>query len=138
MSTEPSLALQKLIRGRLLAATAVTSLLPADNILDRNGTPEIFPCILIGGGYTDHADLIESFHETTFADVHVWTEEPGLSEAKAIAAAVRNALGGRPWAVEGHRCINLTVSRTRCPRDPNGSYGHAVLSVEAILQEVAQ
>jgi hypothetical protein len=135
MSTEPSLALQKLIRGHLSGNAAVTALVPAENIFDRSGTPEIFPCILIGDGYTNHADLIESFHENTFADVHVWTEEPGLAEAKAIAAAVRGALRSGPWAVDGHRCINLRVSRTRFLRDHDGGFAHAIVSIEAILQE---
>jgi hypothetical protein len=136
MSAEPSLALQKLLRGRLAGATAVTTLVAETAIEDRSGVPETFPCILIGDGFTDHSDLIESFHERTFADLHIWTEEIGLAKCKAIAGAARNALRSGPWSVEGHRCINVTVARSRFLRDPDGSYGHGVLTIEAILQEV--
>jgi hypothetical protein len=137
VSTDPSLALQKLLRGRLAAATAVTALVTATSIEDRSGVPETFPCILIGDGFTDHADNYDSFHERTFADIHLWTEELGLARCKAIAAAVRDALRTGPWSVDGHTCVHLTVARSRFLRDPDGSYGHGVLTIEAILQAVA-
>ena len=47
MRGDPSLALQKTIRQRLIASADVLALVPADNILDTNGRPERTPCILI-------------------------------------------------------------------------------------------
>lgn len=49
---EPSLALQKAVRARLVATSAVTTLVPAAHVLDRNNRPEVFPAIIIGEGQT--------------------------------------------------------------------------------------
>lgn len=48
--SDPSLALQKAVRERLVASAAVTALLPADSIFDRHARPERFPCIVLGEG----------------------------------------------------------------------------------------
>jgi hypothetical protein len=133
--TEPSLALQKTIRARLIAAGAVTALVPADAIFDRSARPERYPCIIIGEGYSDYADRFESFHDATVSDLHIWTEEAGLIGAKAIAGAIRAALQDGPWAVDDHLCTNLTVARARFLRDPDGMHAHGVVTIEAILQE---
>jgi Protein of unknown function (DUF3168) len=135
--TEPSLALQKAIRARLIAAPDVIALVSADAIFDRSARPEIYPCINIGDGYSDYADRFESFHDTTFSDLHIWTEEAGTTGAKTIAGAIRKALQDGPWAVDDHLCINLTVARARFLRDPDGEHTHGVVTVETILQEAA-
>src|SRR5690606_20915740 len=49
---EPSLALQKAIRARLIGTPAVTALVPAANMLDKNSRPEVFPSIIIGEAQT--------------------------------------------------------------------------------------
>lgn len=134
---EPSLALQATIRARLSADASVTDLVPADAILDRNTRPERFPCIIIGEGQTIPGDDYSRFHETVYADLHIWTEGAGLTEVKAIAGAIRAALRPSPWAVQDHRCHALVVANARYMRDPAGALSHGVVSVEAILQEVA-
>ena len=74
---DPSLALQGMIRARLIADAATTALVPATNILDRNHRPEQFPAIIIGEGQAIlMADNIQdSFHDHAFADLHIWTQE---------------------------------------------------------------
>lgn len=134
--TEPSLALQKTIRARLVAEPTVTALVPAENILDRNHRPERFPLIGIGEGTCVFADSLDTFHDRVFADIHIWTTEEGLFGAKTITGAVRAALADRPWTVDGHRCAALRVTGVRFMRDPDGEHAHAVITVDAILQRL--
>lgn len=134
---EPSLELQKAIRLRLVATSAVTSLVPATAIIDRNGTPEIFPCILIGEGQTVPGGLISRKHHEVFADLHIWTREPGVVTSKQIAGAVRDALGDALWNIAGLQVADLYVASSRFMRDPDGLHAHAVIGLSAQLVEVA-
>lgn len=135
--TEPSLAIQKTIRTRLVAEPTVTALVPADNILDRNHRPERFPLIGIGESTAIFADDLDTFHDRVFADVHIWTLEDGLFGVKSIASAIRAALYRRPWTIDGFRCMALRVVSARFMRDPDGEHGHAVVTIDAILKRVA-
>jgi hypothetical protein len=135
--TEASLAVQKAIRARLTGNSAVTDLVPADNVFDRHARPERFPCIVIGEAHSIYPDWYESFHTSVYCDLHIWTNDPDLVLSKELAAAVRLALMTGPWSIDGHLTINLKVASARFMRDPDGVHAHAVLSVEVILQEVA-
>jgi len=135
--TEPSVAVQAALHARLIADPAVTALVPAENISDRSTAPNVFPSIIIGEAVTLYSDRYDSFHESVSATLHVWTEEPGLVQAKLIAGAIRTALREAPWTVAGHVCHGITMSSGRFLRDPDGEHGHAVLHVDAILQERA-
>lgn len=130
---EPSLAVQKCIVSRLVAANVV----PFGNVFDRGGRPERFPCIIVGQASTAFPDYVEGFTIETTADVHIWTEEADLASVKTITGAVREALWLGPWTIDGHLCINLRVQQARFMRDPDGIHSHGVLTVTAILQENA-
>lgn len=135
--SDPSLALQQLIRARLSASSDVTALVPATAIVDRNHRPEQFPGIIIGEGRATFADNVQdSYHDEAFADLHIWVKEDGLATGKAIARAVKDALSDGPWSVDSYRVINVRVVNARYMRDPNGQFSHVVLSVAAILIEV--
>jgi hypothetical protein len=134
--SEPSLAIQKALRARLIASPAVTALVPADAIFDRHGRPQRFPCIIIGEATSLYATPYESFHDGVTADLHLWTEEIGLTQVKEITGAVRAALRG-DWNVEGFRCAFATVNSGRFIRDPDDEHSHGVLSISALLQEIA-
>lgn len=133
---EPSLALQKAIRSRLIAASAVTSLVPATSIVDRNGKPATFPCILIGEAQTMQGAGIDRRRSDVYPDLHVWTTEPGLAQAKAIVGAIRDALADGPWTVDGHHVADLHIGSTRFLRDPDGLHAHGVVSISALLVEL--
>lgn len=135
--TEPSLAVQSLLCARLIADPAVTALVPVENISDFTTRPNVFPAILIGEGVTLYSDRYDSFHEAVSATVHIWTEEANLTQAREITGAVRAALRDAPWATADHICHGVTLSSGRFLRDPSGQHGHAVLHVDAILQERA-
>lgn len=131
---EPTLALQKLLRARLISSPAVTALVDADDIADIGALPTVFPCIKIGEAHAEYSDNYRSFHERAHSTVHVWTEEPGLEQAKRITGAVRTALKEAPWSVDSHICHGISVSDARFLRDPSGMNGHAVLTIDAVLQ----
>ena len=134
---EPSLALQKALRGRLVAANAVTSLVPAASIVDRNGTPATFPSIIIGEATTTGGGDLDRRRNDVWADLHVWTTETGLAGSKAIVGAIRGALADGPWTLEGHHLADLHIRDVRFLRDPDGLHAHAVVSVNALLVELA-
>lgn len=135
MALEPSLDLQKAIRTRLLASADFIALVPADNILDTNGRPERMPGVNIGEGQT----VYQRFYSTTYATLHVWMQEPGLTGAKAIVGAIVPALTvdaqiDGVLRLESFICHDLRVTQTRFMRDPHGSYSHGVVTVAGIMK----
>jgi hypothetical protein len=135
--SEPSLDLQKAVRARLLATSAVTGLVPAGSIVDRSGTPATFSSILIGEGQTTPGGDIARRRHEVFADLHIWTEESGLAVCKNIASAIRAALADGRWTFDHFHVADLYISSSRFMRDPDGKHGHGVISLSAIVVEVA-
>lgn len=134
---EPSLSLQKAIRQRLIATAALTSLVPAANILDKNSRPEVFPCIIIGESTTLPGDMIARNDYVTHADIHIWQSEAGTVGVKQIAGAIRQALSDRFFDLDGHRLSDLYIESTRFLRDPDGVHSHGIMTLNARLIEVA-
>lgn len=135
--TEPSLALQAAIRARLVAASTVTSLVPAASILDRNARPAPFPSIIIGEGQTVPDEGLARRRHQVFADLHIWATEPGLVVSKQIAGAIRDALADTFWNVPGLHVADLHVTSSRFMRDPDGLHSHGVISLSANVSETA-
>lgn len=133
--SEPSLAAQAAIRAALVSAPAVTTLVPADNILDRNARPEVVPLILIGDGYTVDASAQCIVAAEVYADIHCWTKEPGLAQCKAIAGAVQRALRGLDVERDGY-ALSIMAQDCRFFRDPDGEHAHAVVSVTLFAEEI--
>ncbi len=78
--TEPCLALQTAIRSRLIAAPAVTALVPADSIFDRSGRPERDTCIIIGEGHSIYSDRYRTFFDKAYATINIWRVTNSLQE----------------------------------------------------------
>lgn len=132
---EPSLDLQKAIRARLLASADLMALVPADRVLDSTGRPELMPCVGIGEGQT----VYRRFDSTTYATLHVWMQEPGLTGSKATASAVVAALtvdaqSDGVLTLDNFVCHDLRVTQTQFLRDPHGSYSHGVVTVAGIMK----
>lgn len=135
---EPSLALQKAMRARLIGTPAVTALVPAANVLDRNAVPlNVFPSIIIGEGQTVPGEGLARNRHTVIADLHIWQTEPGLAQAKAIAGAIRQAFDAPFYTIDGHHVADLHIISARFLRDPDGLHSHGVISVDAQLVELA-
>lgn len=131
----PALALQTMIRTRLVADASVRALVSADAIADQSGRPVDLPSIVIGedqeiplGTACRHATRVVS-------TIHVWAEGDDMLEAKAITDAMRRALRVAPWEAEGHIVMDLRYDGARFLRDPEGDVAHAVVSLEAYMLE---
>lgn len=134
---EPSLDLQKAVRARLIGASAVTSIIPASGIVDRNATPALDNSIVIGEGITGPDDGLARTRHHVVADVHVFRKEPSLAGVKSVSQAIREALSDGPLILDHHHVADLRIASTRFMRDPGGLHSHAVISLEARLVELA-
>ncbi|WP_426609492.1 DUF3168 domain-containing protein [Bradyrhizobium sp. McL0616] len=133
--SDPSLALQKASRLRLIASPELMALVQADHVMDANGRPEIMPAVYIGEGST----TFRRWDATTYATLHVWFAEPGLAQCKeavsAIVAALRiDAQANGVLPIDGFTVYDMQATQTRYLRDPHGSFSHGVVTVAAIVK----
>ncbi|MBB4123287.1 DUF3168 domain-containing protein [Martelella radicis] len=136
MSAE--LALQKAIRERLISSAAMTALVPAENILDRNERPAPDPAIIIGEGQSVDDGAISRNRLRIYMDLHVWKREEALTGAKLIASVARAVLNmRRPVLAPGFHCADCFVSSSRFLRDPSGEFSHGVVTIEAVVEVTA-
>lgn len=136
MSAE--LALQKAIRARLVASGQVVQTVPAANILDRNERPNPRPSIVIGEGQSvDEGDSIARTLTRVYMDLHVWVEEPSTETSKRIAGAIKRSIAERFSPVDGFHFADCRVRGSRFLRDPDGKTSHAIVTIDAVVQEVA-
>lgn len=132
-----ALAVQIAVRNRLIETPEILGLIPADNIVDVNSFPLLDPSIILGEGQEIEGDRIDRRNSSVFLTLHVWKKETGLEGVKAIAGAIRAALRNRLDVPDGHfHCGDVRVSSTRFMRDPDGETAHAVVTVEALINEV--
>jgi hypothetical protein len=131
-----ALAFQQAARALLVGSADVTALVPADNVVDANGRPERFPSIHLGEDQELPGDDVVGRYTELFATMHIWTREPGLAQAKAIAGAVRRALNLQTWTLNGYRCIDTRLDSARFLRDPDGQTGHGVVTIKAVIEEL--
>jgi hypothetical protein len=130
-------ALQKALRLRLVASTAVVSLVPAQNIVDRNSRPAPNPSIVLGEDHAVDDDDIARSKQRIFSTIHVWKEETSLEGVKAIAWAIRKAINaGRLDMDPGFHCADCSVIDMRFVRDPDGETSHGVVTVESLVSEI--
>jgi hypothetical protein len=131
-----SLAVQKAIRARLVATPAVTNLVPAVNILDRNSVPTPDPSIILGEDQEVDEQRIARNVTRVFSTVHVWKKETSTAGVKAIAGAIRAAvLAGKLPPVDGCQFGDCYVSGSRFLRDPDGVTSHGVITIESLVSE---
>lgn len=135
----PELAIQKAFRARLVGAIAITSLVPAASILDRNERPAPDPSIVIGeGNSVDDGGSLGRDRTRVYLDVHIWKTEPGTVGVKIITGAIRTAVkAGLPALDPGFHCADWLVASSRFLRDPDGLTSHAIVSLEALVEEIA-
>lgn len=128
------LAVQIAIRARLVATTAVTDLVPASNILDRNATPAPRPGIVIGETQViDEGAALDRSRERVFHTIHVWKTEPSREGVKHIMAAIRAAIMSERLALsDGYHCADWQVSSGRAMSDPDGESSHGVMIVNVL------
>jgi len=132
-----ALTLQKAIRARLVSTSAVTDLVPASAILDRNQRPAPSPSIILGEAQVlDEGDIARK-RSRVFHTIHVWKLEASLAGVTAINATIREALRDRLSLDAGHHVADLYIADSRAMRDPDGETSHGVVTLEALIVEEA-
>lgn len=131
--------LQKAVGARLAGFAALTALVPAAAILDRHARPAPDPSIILGEGQVvDDGALVRRGSSTVYLDLHVWKKETGTAGVKAIVAEIKAALdAGRLLLDAGWSCADCLVSSRRYLRDPDGVTSHAVVTLQATIEELA-
>jgi hypothetical protein len=134
--SDPSLALQKVIRSRLIASPELMALVQASHVMDANGRPEIMPAVYIGEGQTIFRRWDAA---TSHATLHVWFQEPGLVQCKEAVSAVVTALRidaqrDGVLLIDGFIVHDMQATQTQYLRDPHGSFSHGVVTVAAIVK----
>jgi hypothetical protein len=139
MCNAASLALQKALRKRFVATGAVTSLVPAANILDRNQRPAPDPSIILGEDQEiDEGLTIQREYVRVVSTVHVFKKEPSLAGVKEIAGAIRKAVGRvRLLDLEDADfiCSDCRVDGVRFIRDPDGETSHGIVTLSSLIQQ---
>ena len=132
---EPTLALQTAIRAALVADPTVSALVPANHIRAGGSRPDKTPCVIMSDGNTalHGQDYTAQRAAWVYMDLHIWTLDAGEDAVKEIAFAVTTALD-KTMTIEGGYCDHFCVTASRFPRDPDPTYGHGVLSVEALIR----
>lgn len=130
-----ALAVQIAVRSRLVTTSAVTVLVPANNILDINSRPAPDPAIILGEGQAVEYGDVARRGELVFLDLHIWKKEPSLEGVKAIAGAVRSAIHSDRLSIANYSCGDCRVSSMRFLRDPDGETSHAIVTIEALVVE---
>jgi hypothetical protein len=139
MANDASISVQKALRARLIATAAVTDLVPATSILDRNQRPAPDPSIILGEDQVvDSGISIQRNFVRVYSTIHIWKKEPSLAGVKAIVGAIRRALGRvarLDLADPDFVCSDILIEQARFLRDPDGETSHGVLTLNALVQE---
>lgn len=132
--SEASLAAQKFLRALMVARSALTALVPAANIFDRNSRPEAFPCIVLGEGQyvADDATCVEA--GDVYATLHVWTTENSFTACKSIVGEIRRAVRGADDVVDGF-ALSANFQDAIYLRDPDGVHSHGVVTVHLLAED---
>ena len=134
---EPTLALQTAVRAALIASPAVLTLVPADQIRAGSTRPGHMPCVILSGDQVEYLGQASGSQHLArvFLDLHIWAVEDGADTAKAIGMAALQALMDAP-ACDGFEIDAYAKPGILWLRDPQPerSYTHGVLSLEAVLR----
>jgi hypothetical protein len=139
---DPSAAVQKALRARLIGNVGVTALVPATSILDTNQRPAPNPSIIMGEDQVVAAPevMLDRSFVRVYPTLHIWNKEQSTAGVKAISNAIRRAIGvnrtarldlGDPDFV----CSDLTIEQARFMRDPDGETSHGIMVLNALVQQ---
>jgi hypothetical protein len=134
---EPSLAFQTAVRAALLAAVAVTNLVPANCIRAGSTVPDRMPSIILTGGQTEFLGRAagQQFVARVYLDLHIWAMEDGADTAKAIGFAAFNALKSAPVSAD-YKTDSYEPPVIRWLRDPQPelAFTHGIMTLEAVIR----
>ena len=134
---DPSLEFQTALRAALIAAPAVSALVPADHIRAGSTRPDKLPTVILA-----HPQLINlgrasggQYLTRVFIDLHIWALENGADMARQIGAAVSVALWDAPQSatvgIDAYKRPGFAYMRDP---DPARAYCHGVGTVEGVIR----
>ncbi len=126
---------QKLVFDTLQADAGVGALV-GDRIYDRMPRSGEYPCITFGPSdvVPEDSECITGRIETLQLDC--WAQSQGrLWPAREIADAVKSALHEADLSLVVNALVRISVQSVRVFADPDGVTAHAVVSVEADIEE---
>lgn len=130
-----SVALQKLIRDRLIASASVSALI-GQRVYDAPLNPVSWPYVTFGpSDYApDDYDCIDGRIEAQQLDV--WSKAmDGKAECKRICDAIKAALHDFSAEPDVGALVSLRVVLVRVMDDPEPGIFHGIVTVEANLEE---
>jgi hypothetical protein len=128
-------AVQTAIRAVLIGASAVTDLVPAQNIHDSRDDKD--PQIVIGEDQILEGDDIARLSNRIVSTLHVWKQEASTVGVKEIASAIAAVLHSTRPAPDGFHCGDCRVVGARFLRDPDGVTSHGVVTIETLISRTA-
>lgn len=125
--------LQIAVLNALLANPAVQAVV-GDRISD--GLPKGFPCITFGASDYVPLDLDGIDLREQALQLHCWVRDgEKIWPTAALADKVKAALHLAELQLSAHALVILKVESVRAFMDPDGLTGHAIVSVEAEIEE---
>lgn len=131
---DPSYALQYAVVAALKASTSLKNLISDPvRVYDRVPVGATYPYLTISGDeqVLDAGNSCGDAWEV-FQNVHVWDDAIGMTRAKQIAGAVRDALIGA-ISITGFQVIEALHQNTRYIKDPDPLLEHAVVTVRYLI-----
>lgn len=124
-SSDPQVALQRGLYALLSNDAGLKAAAqPSPAVYDSVPAGASFPYVTIAEA-DGHPQTAAHDPTETYVTIHIWSRVPGLLEAKAIGAAIRDALKTYP-TVEGHQVTTVMLNRANYARDPDGVTAHGV------------
>lgn len=131
-----ALYVQRALGARLAAFAPLTALVAPANIVDRHGAPTAFPSVILGEAQETDAEVsFDRRHMRVFLTIHVWDRSPSTASVKRIADAIRDAVRANDLALDAGRLLDLRQTSNRILRDPDQVTSHAVITLEALVEE---
>ena len=123
----PTLDLQKAIYATLDAALSVP-------VYDEVPEGAALPYVVIGdiSEVGDYSHSVDGRQMTV--TIHVWSNYPGMAEARTIAADITAALHFQELQITGYRPVPLVLEYHNVLRDPGGTIRHGVIRFRAWMR----
>jgi hypothetical protein len=135
---DPALALQGALRAALVASPALDALVPADHIRAGAIRPERLPSVVFADAQVEFLGCAAGSQRLArvFLTLHIWAQEDGADTARAIGAAVYQALEFGPLDTPEIAVDEWTPPRLVWLRDPKPelSLTHGVMTLEAVVR----
>jgi hypothetical protein len=134
-----TLAVQRALRARLIGSAPLRAIVPPDHVLDRNARPAPDPSIILGESqWVEEGEDLGRSRVRIYSTLHIWKRETGLEGVQEIAGLVRRAMREPDRLDLGQSdmaAIDNRITSIRLLRDPDGEWGHGVLTIETIVAE---